>query len=78
MNTKVTVMLNDFNKIRKFTTEVSGFESDIDLVRGRYIIDAKSIVGIFTLDLSEPVDVVLWSENEEEINRFKKIMKEFK
>lgn len=77
MKTQVTVYLNDFMKAKKFTQVVSKFESDIDMVRGRYVIDAKSIVGIYTLDLSEPIDVVLNSDDNEEIDRFYEVMKEF-
>lgn len=78
MNKKITVILNDFNKINKFSNEVIKFKSDIDLIRGRYVIDAKSTIGIFTLDLSVPVDVVLRSNNKEEIKIFNEIMEEFK
>lgn len=78
MNTKITVVLNDFNIIKKFSSEISKFESDIDLVKGRYVIDAKSTIGIFTLDLSMPVDVVIHSDNEDEIKRFNEVMEEFK
>ena len=77
MKTQVTVYLNDFMKAKNFTQAVSKFESDIDMVRGRYVIDAKSIVGIYTLDLSEPIDVVLNSDDNEEIDRFYEVMKEF-
>lgn len=77
MKTQVTVYLNDFMKVKNFTQVVSKFESDIDMVRGRYVIDAKSIVGIYTLDLSEPIDVVLNSDDNEEIDRFIEAMKEF-
>lgn len=78
MNTKVTINLNDFNQIKKFNKNVSTFKSDIDLIKGRYIIDAKSTIGIFTLDLSVPVDVVIHSDNEEEISRFNDVMEEFR
>lgn len=78
MNTKITINLNDFKKIKKFNQSVSTFESDIDLVKGRYIIDAKSTIGIFTLDLSVPVDVLIHSENEEDIKRFNEVMEEFR
>lgn len=79
MNTKekMTIKLNDFSDIKKFTNEVSKFEGDIDLVKGRYVIDAKSTMGIFTLDLSSPVDVVIYSDDEKEIERFNEVMKEF-
>ena len=77
MRTKITVALNDFIKIKNFSSEVVKFESDIDLVKGRYIIDAKSTIGIFTLDLSAPVDVVIHSEDEDEIRRFNEVMEAF-
>lgn len=78
MNTKMTILLNDFNKIKRFTSEVIKFESDVDLVKGRYVIDAKSTIGIFTLDLSVPVDVIIHSKNEEEVKKFNELMGEFK
>ena len=77
MITKITVTLNDFSKIKKFSSDVVKFESDIDLVKGRYIIDAKSTIGIFTLDLSSPVDVVIHSDDEDEIKRFNEVMEAF-
>lgn len=77
MRTKITVTLNDFIKIKNFSSEVVKFESDIDLVKGRYIIDAKSTIGIFTLDLSSPVDVIIHSDNEDEIKRFNEVMEAF-
>ena len=77
MITKITVTLNDFSKIKKFSSDVVKFESDIDLVKGRYIIDAKSTIGIFTLDLSSPVAVIIHSDNEDEIKRFNEVMEAF-
>ena len=78
MNSKVTVVLNDYTRIKKFCNEVSTFESDIDLVKGRYVVDAKSLMGVFTIDLSLPVEVVIYSEDEEEIERFNEVMEEFR
>ena len=77
MRTKITITLNDFIRIKNFSSEVVKFESDIDLIKGRYIIDAKSTIGIFTLDLSSPVDVVIHSDNDEEIRRFNEVMEAF-
>lgn len=77
MRTKITVTLNDFNKIKAFGKEVGKFENDIDLVKGRYVIDAKSTIGIFTLDLSAPVDVIIHSDDEDEIRRFNEVMEAF-
>ena len=78
MITKITVTLNDFIRIKNFSSEVVKFESDIDLIKGRYIIDAKSTIGIFTLDLSSPVDVIIHSDNEDEIKRFNEVMEKYK
>mgnify|MGYP003369809663 CR=1 FL=1 len=78
MEKRVTINLNDFSKAKRFTEEAIKFESDIDVLRGRYIIDAKSTLGIFTIDLSTPVDVEINSENESEIKKFKEIMEEFR
>lgn len=77
MNTKIKINLNDFTKAKKFINEVVKFTSDIDAIKDRYIVDAKSIVGIFTLDLSKPITVVIHSDDEEEIERFNKAMEEF-
>ena len=77
MTLKMTINLNDVSKIKKFCNVVMKFESDIDLVKGRYVIDAKSTIGVFTLDLSLPVDVVLHSNDMEEIKLFTDSMKEF-
>lgn len=77
MNTKIKINLNDFTKAKKFINEVVKFDSDIDAIKDRYIVDAKSIVGIFTLDLSKPITVVIHSDDEEEIERFNKVMEEF-
>jgi len=48
----------DIDNIKYFLVEVTKLDSDVSLVSGRYKIDAKSIMGIFSLDLSKPVDVV--------------------
>ncbi len=77
MNKRLTLSLNDFTKARKFINEVSNFVSDVDVIRDRYIIDGKSTIGIFTLDLSKPVDVEIHSDDEYEIKRFNEIMEEF-
>ena len=77
MNKELRISLNEFSKIQKFNNIIINFESDIDLVRGRYVIDAKSLIGIYTLDLSKPINVIIHSDDEEEIIRFNEAMKEF-
>ena len=51
----VKISLNSIDKVKAFVNEVTKFDSDFDLVSGRYVIDAKSIMGIFSLDLSKPI-----------------------
>ncbi|MBQ1722000.1 MAG: HPr family phosphocarrier protein, partial [Lachnospiraceae bacterium] len=43
---------------------ISQFDSDFDLISGRYVIDAKSIMGIFSLDLSQPIDLTIHAEED--------------
>lgn len=73
----VIVNLNEIKKVNWFVQEVTSFESNIDLVSGRYVINAKSIMGIFSLDLSKPIEVVIDSDNKAEINRFVEVMKKY-
>lgn len=61
----VRISLNSIDKVKAFVNEVTKFESDFDLVSGRYVIDAKSIMGIFSLDLSKPIDLNVHSEEDE-------------
>lgn len=59
-----SVSLNSIDKVKEFVREVSNIEGDVLLSSGRYIIDAKSIMGIFSLDLSKPItlEVEDWKE----------------
>ena len=78
METKLTILLNEMSKANKFANEVSKFESDIDIISGRYVCDAKSLLAIFSYDLSKPVDVEIHSRSKEEIKKFNEVMEEFK
>ena len=53
----VRISLNSINKVKSFVNDLTKFDVDLDLVSGRYVIDAKSIMGIFSLDLSKPIDL---------------------
>ena len=52
----VKISLNSIDKVKAFVNEVTKYDAEFDLVSGRYVIDAKSIMGIFSLDLSKPID----------------------
>ena len=60
----VQICLNSIDKVKAFVNEITKFDTDFDLVSGRYVIDAKSIMGIFSLDLSKPIDLNIHSENQ--------------
>ena len=53
----VQISLNSIDKVKSFVNDITKFDCDFDLVSGRYVIDAKSIMGIFSLDLSKPIDL---------------------
>jgi phosphotransferase system HPr-like phosphotransfer protein len=64
----VMISLNSIDKVKSFVNDISRFDYDFDLVSGRYVIDAKSIMGIFSLDLSKPIELNIHaSENAEEV-----------
>lgn len=47
------------NFVKEFVNIVNRFDCDFDLLSGRYIIDAKSIMGIFSLDLNSPIELAI-------------------
>ena len=53
----VQISLNSIDKVKSFVNDLTKYDYDFDLVSGRYVIDAKSIMGIFSLDLSKPIDL---------------------
>ena len=59
----VQISLNSIDKVKSFVNDITKFETDFDLVSGRYVIDAKSIMGIFSLDLSKPIDLNIHAED---------------
>ena len=61
----VQISLNSIDKVKSFVNDITKFDCDFDLVSGRYVIDAKSIMGIFSLDLSKPINIQIHGENPE-------------
>ena len=58
----IKISLNSIDKVKSFVNDITKFDYDFDLVSGRYVIDAKSIMGIFSLDLSKPIDLTIHAE----------------
>lgn len=61
--TNTFIMLNSIADVKEFVTTVSKYDFDVDLESGRYAIDAKSIMGIFSLDLSKKIKLVAHTED---------------
>ncbi len=68
------IKLNSINHVKTFVNTVNKYDFDVDLTSGRYVVDAKSIMGIFSLDLSKPIKVEVYSD---EASEFMKEMQEF-
>ncbi len=59
----VTICLSQVDEVRKFVDLVSGCPFDVDVVSGRYTVNAKSMLGIYSLDLSRPLKVLIYSDD---------------
>lgn len=59
----VNISLNSIDKVKNFVNLINRFDYDFDLVSGRYVIDAKSIMGIFSLDLSKPIALNIYADD---------------
>ena len=61
----IKISLNSIDKVKTFVNVINRFDAEFDLVSGRYVIDAKSIMGIFSLDLSKPIKLQAHTEDPE-------------
>ncbi|MCI5741343.1 MAG: HPr family phosphocarrier protein [Lachnospiraceae bacterium] len=73
----VQISLNSIDKVKSFVNAITQFEFDFDLISGRYVIDAKSIMGIFSLDLSKPIDLAIHTTSEDEVDSIMEILKPY-
>ena len=59
----VKISLNSIDKVKSFVNDLTKFDTDFDLISGRYAVDAKSIMGIFSLDLAKPIKMEVYSDD---------------
>lgn len=78
MENMIKINLNKIEDVMRFYTLVNTFPSDIDVVSGSTVIDAKSLLGLYTLDLSKDINVRIISDNVEEKRRFDSEMEAFR
>ena len=72
------VLLNTLEKVKNFVEQMSTFDCDIDVLYRRYILDSKSIMALLSVDLMQPLKVVIHSDDYEDLKRFFEIMEDFK
>jgi phosphotransferase system HPr-like phosphotransfer protein len=67
----VKVLIDSVDKVKKFSSIISKEDVDCELIQGVYIIDAKSIMGIFSIDLKGPIQLNIHSDDKEILNKLK-------
>ena len=75
--TEYHISLPDVESVKRFVNAVTRFDCDIDIVSDRYIVDAKSIMGIFSLDLSRPLLLKINSSNTDDVEAIRDAISEF-
>ena len=78
MDTERYVNLNSIERVKNFVNQIINIESDVDLIYGRYTLDDKSIMAIFSINLNNKLKLVLQSDDEDEIRKFNEIAEEYK
>lgn len=71
------VLINTITKAKTFVFDMEQFDSDVLIHSGRYVLDAKSIMAIFSINLAEPLDIEILSEDEEEIIKFNEVIQKY-
>ena len=69
------IHLKEINDVYKLVNILVGFDGDVDLESGRYKVDGKSILGIFSLDLRQPIKVTY--DNEKNADKLYNQLKDF-
>lgn len=76
MTAKIKLALAE--DIKKFVNEARTFTSDINVRSGNYVVDGKSILGLFSINTSNPIEIELVSSDLEEIEKFNVMISKFK
>lgn len=66
----MNILLNAIDSIKAFESKISKIDEAADLVSGRYVIDAKSVMGRFSLDLSKPIELRIHTTDKTILNNF--------
>lgn len=71
------IELDTIDGAKQLNAIALSYEEDIDIIKGRYVIDAKSILGIFSLDISKPVKIKIHSDDLSVLDKFYQDIKDF-
>lgn len=72
MGITINIDLNSIEKVKEFINDISKLEGEFDLISDRYIVDAKSIMGIFSLNLAKPLELRIVSDENIDLSIFDK------
>ena len=70
------VKFETFEKVNQFIRVITNFESDVDLVSGRYVINAKSAMGVYSLDLTKELELNIYEKVEGETEKLVQELKD--
>ena len=78
MKNEFLIKINTIDNVKRISRICENYQEDIDISSGRYVIDAKSMLAIFTFDLMRPLKIKINSDDIDVIERFNNEMSEFK
>lgn len=76
--TEVKILINSIDKVKNFVNILSKFkDTEFDVVSGRYVVNAKSAMGLFSLDITVPMDLQIMTEDEDVVEDVKEAIADF-
>ncbi len=77
MKESYTILLDTIDRVKDFANIIGRFDAEIDLGDGRHVVDAKSIMGVFSLNLKSPLKLTICDCSDEEKEPLQKAMQPF-
>lgn len=72
-----TVLINTIESVKDFNKKIWDIGADVDLKQGRYTVDAKSILGIFSMDITRTIELVIYDKEEKNKEKYLELLKEY-
>lgn len=77
MKKSLIVLLNSVLRVKDFVKTTESFDCEIGAAQGRYLVPANSIMGLFSLNILEPINITIFSDEDDVIRLFNERMKDF-